>query len=147
MIRSRFGLALPALVGALIGVALATGLTMAWDAAQHRDSDLHQLLHKAAPLDPEEQAALDVKEKQFEAVRSQIEHRLQNANTQLADAIAKDPKWSPAVEVATREVEKAAGDLQRATLEHVFEMRAGLKPEHRAAYDAVLIKALRRGPR
>nr|MBU5857139.1 NAD+ synthetase [Vibrio cholerae O1] len=38
-------------------------------------------------------------------------------------------------------------DLQRATLVHGFEMRAGLKPEHRAAYDAVLIEALRRGPR
>jgi hypothetical protein len=49
------------------------------------------------------------------------------------------------MEEATREVERAAADLQRATLVHVFEMRAGLKPEHRAAYDRVLVDALKRG--
>lgn len=43
------------------------------------------------------------------------------------------------------EEEGAAADLQRATLVHVFEMRAGLKPEHRPAYDRVLVDALRRG--
>jgi hypothetical protein len=47
------------------------------------------------------------------------------ANNRLADAIAHTPSWSPQVEAATRDVEKAAADLQRATLVHVFEMRAG----------------------
>jgi hypothetical protein len=33
------------------------------------------------------------------------------------------------------------------TLEHVFEMRQGLEPKHRRAYDQALITALRRGAR
>jgi hypothetical protein len=67
------------------------------------------------------------------------------ANAALADAIGKNPEWSSEVEAATKQVEIAAGELQRATLIHVFEMRAGLKPEHRPAYDKVLIEALQRG--
>jgi hypothetical protein len=138
---------LSTVAGAFIGVALATGLATAWDAARHRDSDLHERLHHAVPLDAEEQAALDAKERAFAERRAAIEGNLQMANNRLADAIAATPSWSPQVEAATRDVEKAAADLQRATLVHVFEMRAGLKPEHRAAYDGVLIEALRRGPR
>ena len=86
-----------------------------------------------------------MKEQAFAQRRREIETRLRTANGQLADAIAKNPTWSPEVEAATQEVERAAADLQRATLVHVFEMRAGLKPEHRPAYDRVLVDALRRG--
>ena len=147
VMSSRTRLMLSTVVGALIGVGLATGLTLAWDAAGHRDSDLQERLHHAVPLDAQEQVALDAKEKAFAERRSAIEGNLRMANTRLADAIAHTPNWSPQVEAATRDVEKAAADLQRATLVHVFEMRAGLKSEHRPAYDAVLIEALRQGPR
>ncbi|NOW45124.1 hypothetical protein FHW96_001279 [Novosphingobium sp. SG751A] len=147
MLSSSGRLMLSTIAGALIGVIVATGLATAWDAAGHRDSDLHQRLHHAVPLDAQEQVTLDAKERAFAERRKAIEVDLQMANGRLADAIARTPSWSPQVEAATRDVEKAAADLQRATLVHVFEMRAGLKPEHRAAYDAVLIEALRRGPR
>jgi hypothetical protein len=42
------------------------------------------------------------------------------ANAALADAIGKNPEWSSEVEAATKQVEIAAGELQRATLIHVF---------------------------
>lgn len=147
MLSSSSRLTLSTVAGALIGVVVATGLATAWDAAGHRDSDLHQKLHHAVPLDAQEQATLHEKEKAFAERRKAIEDNLQMANARLADAIARTPNWSPQVEAATRDVEKAAADLQSATLVHVFEMRAGLKPEHRMAYDAVLIETLRRGPR
>lgn len=131
--------------GASIGVAIALVLATAMDTARHRDSDLHKKLHHAVPLDPQEQVVLDAKEKAFSQRRLAIEADLQRANGRLADAIARSPNWTPQVEAATRDVEKAAADLQRATLVHVFEMRAGLKPEHRPAYDAVLIGTLRQG--
>jgi len=95
------------------------------------------------PLDDSEKQILQAKEQLFATRRGEIEARLRIANRQLADAIAADPKWNPQVERASREVERAAGDLQRITLEHVFEMREGLKPEHRPAYDKALLEALR----
>lgn len=108
-------------------------------------TDLHEMLHEAVPLDATEQQILDAKERAFMEHRKEIEGRLRDANRKLAEAISKNPSWSPDVEAATQQVERAAGDLQRATLVHVFEMRAGLKPEHRPAYDHVLIEALERG--
>lgn len=134
-----------AVVGAVIGIVGAASLAWFWHANQRPESDLHTQLHLAVPLDAEEQAILDAKERAFAARRAEIETRLRFANGHLADAIAADPRWSPQVEAATREVEQAAADLQRATLVHIFEMRAGLKPAHRPAYDQVLVNALRRG--
>ena len=133
--------------GALIGVVLAFGLAVYWHARLHPESDLHAMLHAAVPLDAHEKAALDDKEKAFAARRAAIEAQLRAANIRLADAIAADPRWSAEVEAATRQVEQAAAELQRATLVHIFEMRSGLEPRHRAAYDRVLVEALRHGSR
>jgi hypothetical protein len=145
MSNLRFTLSVVA--GALVGIALAGIVFLTHELRNHRDSDLHTILHRVVPLDPAEQATLDIKERAFVARRAQIEDQLRRANTRLADAIAADPRWSPQVEAASRQVEQAAADLQRATLIHIFDMRAGLEPNHRAAYDKVLIDALRRGSR
>jgi len=145
MQAANLRLILFSLGGAIIGIVAAALLAWVWHAEQHPETDLHARLHQAVPLDAEEQAILDAKERAFAARRTEIETRLRFANGHLADAIAENPKWSSKVETATREVEQAAADLQRATLVHIFEMRAGLKAEHRAAYDKVLLSALRRG--
>lgn len=138
-------LGISVLVGTLAGVLVAVGILAVHHAGLPPETDLHTMLHRAVPLDSNEAEILDAREKAFLARRAEIEARLRVANGQLADAIARNPAWSPDVEAATKEVEAAAADLQRATLVHVFEMRAGLKPEHRPAYDKVLIEALRRG--
>lgn len=140
-------LAIASVFGALIGMVVAGGLALGWHATRHPPSALHERLHEAVPLDARERATLDAKERTFAARRAEIEAQLQQANERLADAIATDPRWSPQVEAATRQVERAAGDLQRASLVHIFEMRAGLEPQHRAAYDKVLLEALRHGTR
>jgi hypothetical protein len=145
MSNLRFTLSVVA--GALVGIALAGIIFLTHELRNHRDSDLHTLLHRVVTLAPAEQAALDAKEQAFVARRAEIENQLRQANVHLADAISADPRWSPQVEAASRQVEQAAADLQRATLLHIFEMRAALAPQHRAAYDKVLIDALRHGSR
>jgi len=140
-------LPLATFAGAVLGIAGALALAWAWHAFHHEDRSLHELLHAAVPLDAEEQRVLDGEEHQFQLQRAAIEARLRVANGQLADAVATNPSWSPQVEQASREVERAAGDLQRITLVHLFEMRVGLKPEHRPAFDRALIDAFRRGSR
>lgn len=132
-------------IGTLSGVIIATIALVIRHEFHHPPTDLHEMLHEAVPLELNEKKILEAKELEFAERRREIEKRLRIANGQLADAISKNPSWSPEVEAAIQQVERAAGDLQRATLVHVFEMRAGIKPEHRAAYDAVLIEALKRG--
>ncbi|EPG2415418.1 MULTISPECIES: periplasmic heavy metal sensor [Gammaproteobacteria] len=142
-IGTAMRLPLATLAGAVIGVVCALGIGWGWHYLNPGHSDLHERLHAVVPLDNSEKDILQAKEQLFATRRGEIEARLRIANRQLADAIAADPRWSPQVEAASREVERAAGDLQRITLEHVFEMRAGLKPDHRAAYDKALLDALR----
>lgn len=136
-------LPLATIAGAIIGVVCALAIGWIWHSLNPGHSDLHERLHAVVPLDDSEKQILQAKEQLFATRRGEIEARLRIANRQLADAIAADPKWNPQVERASREVERAAGDLQRITLEHVFEMREGLKPEHRPAYDKALLEALR----
>jgi hypothetical protein len=131
--------------GALAGIVVALAVVTIRHSAEHQETDLHERLHEAVPLDANETQVLAEREKAFQQRRAEIEAQLRAANGQLADAIARNPAWSPEVEQATQQVERAAAELQRATLVHVFEMREGLKPEHRPAYDRVLIESLRRG--
>nr|WP_315593774.1 periplasmic heavy metal sensor [uncultured Cupriavidus sp.] len=146
MMKSRtLRLSLSTLAGALVGVLVAIAGIYFTHTNEDSHTSLHEVLHDAVPLDANERGILELKEQAFAERRREIETRLRAANGKLADAIAKNPQWTPEVEAATQEVERAAGDLQRATLVHVFEMRAGLKPEHRASYDRLLVEALRRG--
>jgi hypothetical protein len=140
-------LVLAVVAAGLVGAGAATGVF--WGAHRLRPpaADLHVLLHQVVPLDAAEEGRLDLKEKAFAARRDEISERMRTANARLSAAIQSDPRWSPEVDAISREVESAAGDLQRATLEHVFEMREGLDPAHRKAYDDALVAALNRGAR
>ena len=140
-------LALAIVSAGLIGAAAATGVVWALHRLHPPAADLHILLHQVVPLDAAEESRLDLKEKAFAARRDEINARMKAANARLSAAIKSDPRWSPEVDAISREVESAAGDLQRATLEHVFEMREGLDPAHRKAYDDALVAALNRGAR
>lgn len=133
------------LVAGAVGAVAGTGAIWALHTAHPEPADLHSLLHKVVPLDAAEETRLDAKEREYTAHREAIEARMKAANARLASAIHADPRWSPEVEAVTKEVEAAAAELQRVTLEHVFEMREGLDPGHRAAYDKALIDALDRG--
>lgn len=131
----------------VIGAMTATGAVWALHQLHPPPGDLHSLLHRVLPLDAAERARLDAKEQVFVVRSQEIDARLKAANARLAEAIMADPRWSPEVEATTREIEAAAAELQRATLQHVFEMRDGLDPEHRKAYDEAVIAALNRGAR
>ncbi len=144
MIRlGTFGLIAAAALAGVLSAAAFTQLK----SSLSTDSgvNLHAFLHEKVQLDAAERAGLDAKEAAYNAQRLAIEERLKAANGKLAAAIQADPRWSPEVEAATREVEEAAAALQRATLVHIFEMRDGLHEKDRSAYDRILIEALKRG--
>ena len=48
---------------------------------------------------------------------------------ELAQAILQDKDNSPRVTVAIEKIQQAQGALQKATLQHVFEMKEALTPE------------------
>jgi len=129
----------------LIGAAAAVGGSWVVRHTHHRTENLHDVIHQRFTLTAQEKIRLEAAEARYDGRRAQIETNIRAANLRLAAAIKRDPELSQEALSASAAVENSAAELQRVTLQHVFEMRSALDPAHRPAYDAVLIDALTQG--
>jgi Spy/CpxP family protein refolding chaperone len=89
----------------------------------------HEWIHKQLDLTANEQKALAPIEEKFEQRKREIVEVIRSANRELAEAIKQDQVDSPRVAAAVEKIHRAQGELQKATLEHVFEMKKVLTPE------------------
>lgn len=103
---------------------------------------LHDMVHRDLDLTPEQTRKLDAIEEKYAAERKLLEADVRAANRELADAIREGHKDSPQVEAAIDHLHMAMGALQKATIAHVFDMRAVLTPQQARAFDAEVIAAL-----
>ena len=103
---------------------------------------LHDMVHRDLDLTPEQTRKLDAIEEDYAAQRKLLEADVRAANRELADAIREGHKDSPKVEAAIDHLHMAMGALQKATIAHVFDMRAVLTPQQARAFDAEVIAAL-----
>lgn len=103
---------------------------------------LHDMVHRDLDLTPEQTRKLDAIEEDYAAERKLLEADVRAANRELADAIREGHKDSPKVEAAIDHLHMAMGALQKATIAHVFDMRAVLTPRQARAFDAEVIAAL-----
>lgn len=131
-------------------VAFAAALAAIWLsrslAVQHHPEggELHALMHEQLDLDPAQKAKIEQLERQFAERRKVLDAQLRQANGQLAAAIANEHQYGPKVAQAVDRSHMAMGELQKATLSHVFAMRAVLRPGQAARFDAAVGKALTR---
>jgi hypothetical protein len=129
-------------------VAAAVALGVSWTArnlmASHEQSggELHAFMHQQLDLDTDQEAKAEALEKSFAGRRSELEGKLREANAELALAMASEHQYGPRVAAAVDHAHMAMGDLQKATLEHVFAMRALLRPDQAARFDRAVDKAL-----
>lgn len=126
---------LAAVAGNFVGRALAPDPHSA-------AGDLHALLHDDFALDGEQERQLAVIEADFKARRQSLENELRAANARLAKAIAEEHVYGPRVSAAVDASHHAMGTLQKATLEHVFAMRAILRPDQQARFDVAVNETL-----
>jgi Spy/CpxP family protein refolding chaperone len=91
--------------------------------------DGHEWIHKQLDLTESEQKALEPIESKFSERKAKLMSEIRSANKELAEAIKQDQADSPRVSTAVEKIHHAQGELQEATLEHVFEMRDVLTPE------------------
>jgi len=124
---------------ALVGVQIGR---MMQPQPHHSGAELHALMHDGLDLDPAQEAALEQLERDFAGRREALEARLKADNARLAQAIADEHLYGPRVSAAVDATHMAMGELQKATLEHVFAMRAILRPDQQATFDAALAKSL-----
>lgn len=105
-------------------------------------ASLHTIVHHELDLIPEQEQELERIEDQFAGRKAELEQRLRAANVALAEAIDRDKEYSEGVQAAIDEFHEAMGELQKMTIEHVFEMRSILTEEQTETFDAEVVRAL-----
>jgi Spy/CpxP family protein refolding chaperone len=128
-----------AFAAALAGVGAGRLL---FPAPEPSETELHALLHRQLDLTAEQHAQLEKIESDFAARRNAIETGMRSDNSRLAEAIAAEQGYGPRVSAAIDHSHMLMGDLQKVTLEHIFAMRAVLRPDQKAKFDRAVVKAL-----
>lgn len=130
--------ALAAFLAAIMGVFVGRELFP----AQTSGSELHEVLHHKLALDSAQQARLQTLEQRFAVQRRALELELRADNARLAEAIEAEHGNGPRVAAAVDRSHAAMGELQKATLAHIFAMRQLLRPNQTAQFDQAVVKAL-----
>ncbi|QYE33334.1 periplasmic heavy metal sensor (plasmid) [Polymorphobacter sp. PAMC 29334] len=103
---------------------------------------LHDVLHHKLALDAEQEARLQVLEQRFAVRRRALELELRADNAKLAEAIEAEHGNGPRVAAAVDQSHAVMGELQKATLAHIFAMRQLLRPNQTGKFDQAVVKAL-----
>jgi Spy/CpxP family protein refolding chaperone len=128
-----------AFLAALAGVAAGRLL---FPSPEPSETELHALLHRQLDLTADQQAKLEKIEADFATRRNAIETGMRSDNSRLAEAIAAEQGYGPRVSAAIDHSHMLMGDLQKVTLEHIFAMRAVLRPDQKNKFDRAVVKAL-----
>lgn len=140
-------------LGFFVAVVLVAGLsafaTLRWSAKPvqiGKESDGHDWLHRELKLTAEQHKALGPIEAKFASEQGRLNEELRLANRRLAQVMAEDKRHTPRVAAAVTAVNRCMGELQRSSIEHVFEMRAVLSPEQGDKLLRLASEALERAP-
>lgn len=106
------------------------------------ETELHALLHTELDLDPAQQAKIEAIEQRFSTRRKALELEMRAANAHLATAMQAEHGYGPEVTAAIDHTHMVMGELQKETLEHLFAMRAVLRPDQAAKFDRTVTRAL-----
>ncbi|MGI9377996.1 MAG: Spy/CpxP family protein refolding chaperone [Tsuneonella suprasediminis] len=120
-------------------LAVAAGCIGAFAANEWRDTNqpqtLHDFVHEQLDLTASQSARLNRLETRFAVERKELDLSLGAANARLAAAMEEEHEYGPKVAAAIDDVHARMGDLQKATVQHVFAMRALLNPQQQARFD------------
>lgn len=111
--------------------ALSCWLTSRYLAGRgHADHvEAHHWIHAQLGLTAQQEKELGPIENRFGEQKRHHGEMLRIANQELAQAIREDRAHSPRVTAAVAKIHQAQGELQNATLQHIFEMKPVLRPE------------------
>jgi Spy/CpxP family protein refolding chaperone len=108
--------------------------------------DPHHWLHEQLNLTNEQDRKLLPIEKKFVSKKQEMETLIHEADHELAAAINEDGNYSTRVKQAVDKIHMAQGELQKATLEHLFEMHSVLTSQQRKKLNSLTTDALTHNP-
>jgi Spy/CpxP family protein refolding chaperone len=117
------------------GACWLTGHFMARRAPAPSHAEAHQWIHSQLQLTVQQEAQLAPIEQRYDEQKRHYTELIRLANMELAQALLRDRADSPHVGEIAAKIHAAQGELQKATLRHVFEMQPVLTPEQ---YDRLL---------
>ena len=116
-----------------------------WSQNEDQNVGVHSFVHEELDLDKTQEAQLEALEDDFAIRRQALDLALRSANADLAAAIEEEHQYGPKVSKAIEAVHVQMGLLQKVTVEHLFEMRALLKPAQQKAFDERVSNSLTAG--
>ena len=127
----------------LAGLAGCLGAIAADRWLNHEDNgSLHQFVHEELVLTEDQNSRLETLEARFAVERAALESSLRAANARLAQAMDAEHEYGPEVSAAIDDVHGQMGELQKATVQHVFDMREILEPKQQRLFDRKVSEAL-----
>lgn len=118
---------------ALATIVLAGGTSLAvvyWTRGQGQaPTDFHRWVHAHLELSDDQHDRLQPAEQRFAAQETAIRLKITEASEDLAVAIQSEERESPKINAALEDLHNAQAELQRATLNHFFDMKEQLDPE------------------
>ena len=137
--RRTLVLAAVVFLAALAGVLIGRGIS---DRVPEQPSALHELLHGELGLDANQLRQIEQIESDFAVRRLALEAEIRAENARLAAAIQTERGYGPRVTAEIERSHRIMGELQKATLEHIFAMRTVLRPDQVEKFDRAVVKAL-----
>jgi Spy/CpxP family protein refolding chaperone len=116
----------------LAGVAAVSSLVTVWVLSSQSRAvppDYHAWIHEELAMTEEQERRLEPSERRYEETKRHLTEVIRLANQELGVAISEDRTNSPRVQAAVERIHAAMGELQQATLRHIFEMQEVLEPE------------------
>ncbi len=138
-LRRSLLLAAVAFLAALAGVLIGRSIS---DHRPEQPAALHELLHEELDLDAAQLRQIEEIERRFAARRQELEMELRADNARLAAAIDAEKGYGPRVTAEIDRSHQAMGELQKETLQHIFAMRAVLRPDQAERFDRAVVEAL-----
>jgi len=118
-------------VAVIAVAALSAFCAVRWMAGRSSGvpASAHEWLHKELQPTEAQHEALEPIEAQFDEKQRRLVAQLHAANLDLARIMGEEKAYTPRVAAAVEMVHHCMGDLQKASIEHVFAMRSVLTPE------------------
>jgi nickel and cobalt resistance protein CnrR len=116
-------------------------MNMSHDFMGH-SGDTHNYLHHELGITKDQEKQLQEIEANYQKRKLHLEETIRLANMELADAIKKNPSFTPEVQQAVDKIHQAMGELQKASLEHLFQMQPILSPQQNEKLKNLMTDAL-----
>lgn len=101
-------------------------------AQEHLAPDFHAWMHEHLDITPEQHAALESVEAEFEQSRTRLKAEIRAAGLELAEVIRKAEAGDPRIKDALQRLNRSQAELQHRTLDHFFAMKRFLRPAQAA---------------